>query len=94
MPYDHTLSNHAEKRLAKRGITRNMIQHVLDEAVEEEPNPEGPRDSTRAYAPIFEKYGRVLCVVYNSATTPDAVITAMWDDARTRAWKKHGRRRR
>jgi hypothetical protein len=72
------LSAHAERVIAERRISRAWIERVLSSPARVEPDPFDPCLS-HALAPIFERDGRVLRIVYNHEEKPRLVVTAFFD---------------
>ncbi|MGF1569818.1 MAG: DUF4258 domain-containing protein [Nodosilinea sp.] len=77
-PFPYALSDHAKIRLAERKIDLQWVALTLTEPDLLEPHPEDA-DCQCAYRGIPEAGGRVLKVVYNTATNPWRVVTIHFD---------------
>lgn len=75
----YVLTEHARKRLLKRGIQPEWIERALMAPARTEADLE---DASLAHALIVipERGFRVLRVVYNETVDPVAVVTAFFDD--------------
>ncbi len=75
----YSLTEHARKRLLKRGIQAAWIERALLHPARTENDPEDA-DLAHAIIIIPERGFRVLRVIYNETVTPVAVVTAFFDD--------------
>lgn len=75
-PYE--ISNHAQARLAERKINLQWVSTTLTAPMLVKPHPHDA-NCRCAYRTISEADGRVLKVVYNTATEPWRVITVHFD---------------
>ena len=73
------LTEHAQKRCARRGIKLEWIRSALDNAVEMMDDWQDP-DLTHALWPVPEREFRVLRVIYNETLEPVAVVTVFFDN--------------
>ena len=73
------LTDHAQKRCARRGIKLEWIRCALDSAVQTLEDGQDP-DLIHALWPVPEKGFRILRVIYNEAVEPVAVVTAFFDN--------------
>jgi hypothetical protein len=81
-PHRFLLTDHASIVLRERDIPVEWVRQVLTHPHLRLPDAEDP-DLLHALAPIAEREGRVLRVVYNGTTNPWQVVTAYFD----RAWR-------
>ena len=72
-----TLSKHASQKIAERHIAQDWIERVLAVPAQVEPDKRDPA-LRLASAPIAERDGRVLCVVYNVQRVPPHVVTVFF----------------
>ena len=77
-PFPYDLSDHAKARLAERNLDLRWVALTLTEPALVEPHPDDV-DCRFAYRRIAEAEGRVLKVVYNTATEPWRVVTVHFD---------------
>lgn len=75
-PFD--LTSHARAVLAERRIDLAWVDRVLAAPTRSEPDRFDP-SLRHALAPIEERDGRVLRVVYNPEVNPIRVVTAFFD---------------
>ncbi|CAA2099278.1 hypothetical protein MBUL_00066 [Methylobacterium bullatum] len=75
--------DHADQRLARRGLDREWIERTIRQPDFLEPDPDHP-ERVRAYRSLPECDGRVLRVIYEDASVEIQVITAFLDRNRTR----------
>lgn len=73
-----TFSAHALDVLEERMIKKEWVQRVMYAPTRLVPDSEDPQ-VLHALAPIPEKGGRVLRVIYNADTVPFRVVTAFFD---------------
>jgi len=81
-PHPFILTDHAAVVMRERRISLEWVQRVLGAPRLRIPDAEDP-DLFHALAPIPERDGRVLKVVYNGTKDPWRVVTAYFD----RAWR-------
>lgn len=77
---DYVLTDHARKRIARRGIREEWIKAALEHPGRTE-NDTTDHNLAHALRPIAERGFRVLRVIYNENTRPVAIVTAWFDDA-------------
>jgi hypothetical protein len=73
-------SLHASDVMQERGISSDWVQRVFEDPVATFPDLTDP-DLVHVLAPITERDGRVLRVVYNRRVEPVLVVTAFFDRA-------------
>ena len=76
---NYVLTDHAQKRIAKRQIRAQWIEETLAYPVKIESDQEDP-ELLHALRPIAERGFRVLRVIYNETVNPVAIVTAYFDD--------------
>ena len=76
----YTLTDHAEKRVAKRRICAKWIEDTLAYPAKIDSDRDDPA-LVHALRPIAENGFRVLRVIYNETVNPVAIVTAYFDDA-------------
>lgn len=74
-----TLSAHASKRLAQRGIDIAWIARAIETPARTE-NDEVDPSLAHALLPIPERGFRVLRVIYNETVDPLVVVTVYFDE--------------
>jgi hypothetical protein len=79
---DYVLTDHARKRIARRGIREEWIKAALEHPGRTENDSTDP-DLAHALRPITDRGFRVLRVIYNENTTPFTIVTAYFDDTVT-----------
>lgn len=72
------LSDHAAKRMIKRGIKAEWIEIVVNEPDTTKPDEEDPT-LVHAIKVIPEKGFKALRVVYNETTEPFTIVTAFFE---------------
>jgi hypothetical protein len=73
------LTDHARKRLVRRGIRPEWVAAALDRPQRTENDPDDPT-LAHALAVVADQGFRVLRVIYNETMDPVAVVTAFFDD--------------
>jgi hypothetical protein len=73
------LTDHAKKRIAKRGIDAAWIKDALANPARIELDEIDPA-LLHVLIPIPERSFRVLRVIYNETLEPVAIVTAYFDD--------------
>jgi hypothetical protein len=76
---DHVLTDHARKRITRRGIRREWIEAALEHPARTENDAIDP-SLVHALRPIAECGFRVLRVIFNETVEPVAIVTAYFDD--------------
>jgi hypothetical protein len=74
----YELTAHAATVIREREIDAAWIERVLGKPERTEPDRFDP-SLTHALAPIAERGGRVLRVVYNPSVDPKRIVTAYFD---------------
>ena len=75
----YVLTEHAQKRIAKRQIRTQWVEETLSYPARIESDHDDP-DLLHALCPIAERGFRVLRVIYNETVNPVAIVTAYFDD--------------
>jgi hypothetical protein len=75
---EFTLTEHARKRCARRGIEIQWIAHALQNPFEEFPDSIDP-DATHIRYKVPERGFRTLRVVFNDNVQPARIITAFFE---------------
>ena len=75
----YLLTDHAQKRIAKRQIRAQWIEDTLAYPARIESDQEDS-ELLHALRPIAERGFRVLRVIYNETIIPVAIVTAYFDD--------------
>ena len=75
----YVLTDHAQKRIAKRQIRAQWLDDTLAYPARIESDQEDS-ELLHALRPIAEHSFRVLRVIYNETVNPVAIVTAYFDD--------------
>jgi len=75
---DFILTDHAQKRCARRGIKEAWIREALENPETIEQDVHDPH-LAHALWPVPEKGFRILRIIYNETVHPVAVVTAFFD---------------
>lgn len=75
-------NGHAEAMMVERGLDRGWIVRTLEHPVADEADPFRP-GRRRAFAPVPERDGRMLPVVYEETAGATVVVTAFLDRGRS-----------
>lgn len=71
-------SDHAETALRERGLDRAWVERTIRSPVRQDRDPKDA-GLTRAFAPVPERDGRIMRVVYRQAEKTCVVVTAFLD---------------
>ena len=86
-----TWSDHVLGRMRVRELDPAWIERTVTNPEVTEPDPDHP-GRFRAFAPVPERDGRILRVVYEPIGDGDeiVIVTALLDLGRTRKWRQTG----